>query len=91
MSKTYTFSKKDTEYLQPLESVLTAMNVAIQVYVVNVVFKRLGIPANAKARYDLNKGELYLLDEEKPAETKPIEKPEVDVEPAKPEEQEPAN
>ena len=61
--KTYSFSKNEIDYLQPLDAVLNGINVAVQVFVVNTVYKRLGLPADTKARYDLQKGELYQLEE----------------------------
>ena len=61
--KTYSFSKVDLEYLTTLDNTMNAMNVAIQVYVVNNVYKRLSLSANSKARYDLAKGELYVAEE----------------------------
>ena len=76
--KTFTFSKADTEYLQTLDNMMNAMNVAIQVYVVNNVYKRLGLQPDTKARYDLGKGELYVLEE---TDLKPVtEKPVTDTE-----------
>jgi hypothetical protein len=63
--KTFTFSKKDLDYLQPVDANMNALNVAIQVYVVNQVFKRLALPPTSRARYDLSKGELYVEDEPK--------------------------
>ena len=67
--KTYTFSKKDLAYIQPLDAVMTGINTAIQVYVVNQMFKRFGVPTNTRARYDLEKGELYV---EEPKEVTPV-------------------
>lgn len=65
--KTYTFSKQDIDYLQPIDATMNGLNVAIQVYVVNQVFKRLGLAPATRARYDLAKGELY-VEEPKDAE-----------------------
>lgn len=61
--KTFTLSKKDLSYLGPLDASMSAFNVAIQVYVINTVFKRLAIDPKTQARYDLEKGELYVMEE----------------------------
>ena len=58
--KTFSLSEKDIKYITPLDSVLSAMNVAIQVYVVNTVYKRLSIEPTARGRYDLDKGQLFI-------------------------------
>lgn len=79
--KTYTFSKPEVDYLQPIQNnlqshsvVLRALDTALQVYVVNVVFKRLGLPTTTKAKYDLNVGELYVEDETPPTVEEPEKK-----------------
>jgi hypothetical protein len=61
--KTFTLSKRDLAYIGPMDSVLTGLNVGIQVYVVNNIYKRLGIDPQTRARYDLEKGELYVEEE----------------------------
>lgn len=86
--KTYSFTKKELDYLTPVDSTMNALNVAIQVFVVNQVYKRLGISPLTKARYDLAKGEMYVEEEPKPESNteakpaKPEEKP--TVEPTEP-------
>lgn len=61
--KTFILSKKDLTYLTPLDATMNGLNVAIQVYVINSVFKRLSIEPNSKARYDLDRGEVYVMEE----------------------------
>jgi hypothetical protein len=61
--KTFTLSKKDIAYLTPLDTTMNGLNVAIQVYVINQIFPRLALANNTKARYDLDKGELLVLEE----------------------------
>lgn len=80
--KTFTLSKKDLAYLAPLDATMTGLNVAIQVYVINSVFPRLGIDPKTKARYDMEKGELYVMEEKDlpKEEAKPEVKPEVKAE-----------
>ena len=70
--KTYTLSKQDLEYMQPVNANLQALNTAIQVYIINVVFPRIGLKKDAQARYDISKGEVYLLEE---SDKKPVTPP----------------
>lgn len=69
--KTFTLSKKDLAYLQPLDATMTGLNIAIQSYVISVVYKRLEIDSNAKGRYDLDKGEIYVLEPKDEMKTGP--------------------
>jgi len=70
-NKTYTLSKQDLDYLQPVNANLQALQTAINVYIINVVFPRLSIARDAKASYDLTKGELTVMVTPKPV--KPVE------------------
>jgi hypothetical protein len=85
--KTFTLSKKDLAYLVPLDATMNGLNVAIQVYVINTVFKRLAIEPIAKARYDLDRGELYILEEKdmEPPKTAKQEKEEAAIPKREPE------
>lgn len=64
--KTFTLSKKDLSYLGPLDAMASGINVAIQVYVINTVYKRLGVEPTSKARYDIDKGEIYVEEQAVP-------------------------
>lgn len=61
--KTYSMSKQDVDYLAPVHANMTALNTAINVYILNVLFPRLGIDRNSEARYDIVKGEIYVKEE----------------------------
>lgn len=60
--KTYSLSKQDMEYLQPIYANMQAINTAIQVYIINVLFPRLGLPKETQARYDITRGEIYVVE-----------------------------
>jgi len=72
--KTYNFSKEDLEYLSPVEATKQALNTAVQVYILNTVFPRLGLKTTDKVEYDVKQGTLKVLDvvvpDEPPKEVK---------------------
>lgn len=62
--KTFSFSKEEVKYLFPINAILQAVNTAIQVFIINNVYKRLGLTPDTIAQYDLNKEELYVREVE---------------------------
>jgi len=80
--KTFSLSKREVFYLHPVNATYEALNTAINIYFINIVFKRLGLAPDTKARFDLEKGELY-IDEDKDEKTvaAPVTAPVVPVEP----------
>ena len=81
--KTYNFSKEELEYLSPVEATKQALDTAIQVFIINVVMKRLGIPSDQPVRYDTRLGTLTLIEKDPPPTAKeeakveeaPVEEP----------------
>lgn len=61
--KTFQLSKKDLEFLTPVDANMQALNVALQVYIINNVYPRLSLSKDTKSRYDITKGELYVFEE----------------------------
>lgn len=92
--KTFQLSKKDLEFMTPVDANLQALNVALQVYVINNIYPRLALQKDAKSRYDIAKGELYVFEEKDLTPTQPPkevakEEPKADTEAVKPEVSEP--
>jgi len=61
--KTFQLSKKDLEFLTPVDANMQALNIALQVYIINNVYPRLSLTKETKSRYDITKGELYVYEE----------------------------
>jgi len=61
--KQYNFSKDDLDYLAPIDATRIALDTAIKVYIINVVFPRLGLKQNDPAQYDIRKGTISLYEE----------------------------
>jgi len=60
--KTYSFSKVEVDHLMPVVATRDALDRGIQDYLVKIVFPRLDVKNFAQAQYNMDKGELYLLD-----------------------------
>jgi len=73
--KSFNLSKDDLEYLTPLDAVYNGLNVSIQHYIIMNIFRRLGIPADAKAQYNLKTGVLSVYEE---GEFEKIQKQEIE-------------
>lgn len=51
------------EFLIPVDANMQALNIALQVYIINNVYPRLSLEKDVKSRYDVTKGELYVYEE----------------------------
>jgi hypothetical protein len=62
--KTLTFSKQELEYLTPVTANINALDRGLQSFIITVVFKRLGLPNTTQAQYNVEKGEIYVIEPE---------------------------
>ena len=86
--KTLTFSKQELEYLTPVTANINALDRGLQSFIITVVFKRLGLPNTTQAQYNVEKGELNVLEpaDLNPPPTAKEEAAKIPVEPKKSEE-----